>query len=621
MNALIKYFIISICLALLSSPIGAQKKNTKTSSSSLQKKKNTAKKKYKKKSNKKKFVNLNKKSNSSNKKDVILLTKKVDDLSLLLNTSAIDIKPSKTDSIPEKVVTIISSFKPQLKNAAKINIVNAVAINDTSSLSLNYQVPSQNLSFQYRPISLTPRSFKNEALKPLENNFSLKVGYGNYLQHLIDINVNLNTTHNTHSIHLLNEAISGEHPLQTYQRWGLNYINKLSFNENNQLYTQFFIQNINRYRYGLVPDSTLLPKTNFEQNFTHFGGSFRLQNKLLSNNNYDLNPILKFENTNGLSNSNNLWLSLNAPIYFKLQNNSKLNFNIEYTFNKFTSSSNVNNNNTLLLLNPSIELNKWDLNVLVGFTPVFSNNIFNVFPKIIVEKKLKDTNFKLVGGWYRIFNNNSLGNILAINPWIASPSEFKIFQKNRKHLDLIVNLSKKINYQLSLSYNDSRNYLLFNRYYNSMNTNTNGLFYQALFEHRVKTIEFESTISYRISDQLLLRNYIKYVQFDFLRDNLKPWGILPFEVNSSFIFQPMSKWVFDGSLNYWTGAPFINNNNKAENLKNVLILNTGFQYTLTNKWTLWAKGENLLNKKYERWGDYPSLGVQFIAGIKYSFRK
>jgi len=51
-----------------------------------------------------------------------------------------------------------------------------------------------------------------------------------------------------------------------------------------------------------------------------------------------------------------------------------------------------------------------------------------------------------------------------------------------------------------------------------------------------------------------------------------------------------------------------------------MVLNAGFTYKLTHNWSIWGKGENLLDKPYERWADYPSLGLQIIAGVVYSFR-
>jgi len=74
-------------------------------------------------------------------------------------------------------------------------------------------------------------------------------------------------------------------------------------------------------------------------------------------------------------------------------------------------------------------------------------------------------------------------------------------------------------------------------------------------------------------------------------------------------------------MQYWSGASFLNNADKVYSLANTLVLNASFHYQLTQHLSAWAKAENLLDKKYQRWAEYPSLGVQLMAGIVYSFHK
>ena len=116
-------------------------------------------------------------------------------------------------------------------------------------------------------------------------------------------------------------------------------------------------------------------------------------------------------------------------------------------------------------------------------------------------------------------------------------------------------------------------------------------------------------------------NKFNYRQFNIIRENAKPWGILPLEIKSSLNWLPNKKWIIEASAQYWTGAAQFEANNRAFDLKNVLVLNAGFSYKLSSAWSVWARGENLLDKPYERWANYPSLGAQITAGIIYSFRK
>jgi hypothetical protein len=50
-------------------------------------------------------------------------------------------------------------------------------------------------------------------------------------------------------------------------------------------------------------------------------------------------------------------------------------------------------------------------------------------------------------------------------------------------------------------------------------------------------------------------------------------------------------------------------------------LNAGLSYKLSIPWKVWVKSSNLLNSQYQRWAEYPALGVQINAGVVYSFYK
>jgi outer membrane cobalamin receptor len=124
-----------------------------------------------------------------------------------------------------------------------------------------------------------------------------------------------------------------------------------------------------------------------------------------------------------------------------------------------------------------------------------------------------------------------------------------------------------------------------------------------------------------MNDKLLWKNQFKYIQFNLIRENTQAWGILPFEFNSQLNWLFNKNLQFDASGQFWTGAKTSGAFGNAYQLNNTFVLNAGMQYAISDHWTFWGKGENLLGQQYQRWANFPSLGVQFIAGIQYKFRK
>jgi len=607
MKHLLKYIFLLITICVIVTPVEAKKKQRKSQKTSSVKKK------------------VNKKKTNNNKTVVAKKTANLNKVNLneLLNETTVTVAPSKSDSVPEKVVTILSAFKPQLKNAAKIGFVNATALVDSTPVYLNYQVPSQNLSFEYRPISLVPRAIVHDSLVSLTNITNFKIGFGNYSHQYAQLGINtLDKWKNTHSITLFNEASTGtEHHLQIIREIGAKYIGDQYVNKYNNIQTQLFYNHSQRYRFGLVPDASKLPESNYEHNFEHMGASFALLNTKMKQRFFNIHPIAKFEHFQGIIDATNTWYEINNPMYLQFRNKIKFNLDISYSFNQYNPTGIIHQKNTILRTDPAISIEKWGTTIKAGASPVWVNkDDYQFYPNVHLQKKLTDTNYLVKTGWTTIFDNTQYTSLAIQNPWIMPVADMKITTNEKKYITVEVSAGKRLDYSIGVSINEYKNLPFFNRILGT-DVNTFGLKYQAIFEKRAATLELDAKLRYQFSDKLLFVNTMNYKQFNIIKDNAKPWGILPLQINSTFNWLPNKKWIVEASAQYWTGAAQFEQGNRAYNLKNVVVLNAGFTFKLSSAWSVWAKGENLLDKPYERWAYYPSLGAQITGGIIYSYRK
>ena len=626
MKYFLKYSFLFICIFCFLS-VGNTQQNKKTKAKiAASKKVGTSKKKKPVKSSKgkkkAKKSNSKKKNRVVRKKNTATLNIETADLSKLLQSN--NIATPTLDTIPEKEVSIISAFKPQLKNIAKLNFTKATNKIDTSTTLLNYQVPTQNLSFQYRPISLIPRSYKEKETSFPVNTTNLKVGFGNYNNQFFEATYNaVDENKHSHAFEASFETSNGIQYLQQFNHKNFAYIGSLQLNENYAIQTEAFFQNTQRYRFGLVPDNSSVALGEYAQPFTLFGTSIKWVNENSKNSlvNKLFNPTIKFENFKGLASTNNLWVEMFNPMSFTLKGTGKLNLDFSYNYNKYTHSNHVNQSNSIFVIQPSIELNKWNATIKVGVNPSFTTKEFALFPVVQFSKKLNDTNYLLVANWQTILTNNNYASLSMVNPWIAAPTSLKITTQEKKELNLFINASKNLQYNFGLSLNDYRNIPFFNRINNVAKSQFFGLQFQPIFEYRAITLEFVTAMRYQISDQFIVKANAKYIQFNSIKENTHAWGILPLNFNGELSWYPSKKWSINGAMQYWSGASFENEANNAYDLNKAVVLNASFNYQLTTHLKAWAKGENLLDKKYQRWAEYPSLGVQLIAGIVYSFHK
>jgi hypothetical protein len=616
MKLIIRYALLALTLFCFSHLGIAQKKTKKKAKTTISTKK---KKKSNKKSNKKAS---SRKKQIIKKRPTVAIYKVPDTIGPLTPITSLPFKKITMDSIPEKVVTIVSAFKPQLKNVAKIGFLNATALVDTNSVLLSYQVPSQNLSFQYQPIALVPRAFKIDSIKTIKQSANVKIGLGNYYSQFIQLEGALvDQKAQQHHLNILNESIAGPHPIQKWNTIGLNYNGGFSMNKNKVLNTQFYFNQSNRYRYGLVPDTTILPLKNFEQKLTVIGANFALTNKQVISDQLNFAPILKFNHSNLVSQANNLVLDLYSPIMYNLKNNLKIHADLNLSYNQYNPVNSTSINNTIFQFDPSLELNKNQYRLNIGVRPTIANGDFALYPKIELTKKLKDTNFVIDAGWNTSVINNQLIQLIGQNHWISAPNSMPISSKENKYFNVQVTVSKRLNYGFNMALNDYRELPFFNQTKQMNNPIQEGLKFDVLFEKRAIAIELLGNLRYQFSDKLLWKNNFKYIQFNLIRENTQAWGILPFEFNSQLNWVYNKKLQLDASGQFWTGSKTSAGLGNAYQLNNTFVLNAGMQYTISDHWTFWGKGENLLDQQYQRWANYPSLGVQIVAGIQYKFRK
>src|SRR5918997_368263 len=79
---------------------------------------------------------------------------------------------------PPRAVEVTSTFKPVLKEAAKINLNATPPSADTTRPRLQYQIPNQNLNFAYVPGTLKPMALSIDTGGRWANHNYIKVGVG-----------------------------------------------------------------------------------------------------------------------------------------------------------------------------------------------------------------------------------------------------------------------------------------------------------------------------------------------------------------------------------------------------------------------------------------------------------
>jgi hypothetical protein len=359
-------------------------------------------------------------------------------------------------------------------------------------------------------------------------------------------------------------------------------------------------------------------------------------NKYKPGASFTYRPKLELSHLLDVQNKSNTYIAITSPMSYQMNREMLFNFDVNFSYSHFNSY--VSSSNTLLRFDPSLNLNKWKLKILAGVSPVYKSDGFKLYPNIQLQHNLKDTAWVIKAGWMNITTNTQYGDLLNENPWITLPVNLKIMSQDKQFLKFEVNASKHLQYGFGFSLNKYVNLPFYTKeplaissylpvgptsgvtYTNRV---ANGLKYNTLFESKANTIDLEANLRYQFSDQFSIDNHFNYTQFNYIKDNEKPWGFVPVKFNSTFYWQANKKLLIDGSLNFMSGIEAISEGSSyiAKTLNPITLLNAGLSYKLSIPWKVWVKSSNLLNSQYQRWAEYPALGVQINAGVVYSFYK
>ena len=69
----------------------------------------------------------------------------------------------------------------------------------------------------------------------------------------------------------------------------------------------------------------------------------------------------------------------------------------------------------------------------------------------------------------------------------------------------------------------------------------------------------------------------------------------------------------------WSGPQYLREDGTNGKLKGATDLNAGLEFRITKNLNLWTQFNNIFNKTYQRWNQYPVYGFNFVGGVVFSF--
>ncbi len=530
------------------------------------------------------------------------------------------IKESGDTSSP-KMVTITSAFKPSLKSAAKVNFIAATPVIDSSKMPVVYTIPSQNLFFSYKPVSLKPLALNIDSNIVWENDQYIKVGAGNFSSYLGEVGfsfgdgvnsiTNLRGNFNTSTGHLFAQQAS---------KLGVDVLSVFKTGESHEWNAHAFYKSNTQYLYGFQPTTIPYTKEDLLQRFNTVGIEVGVQNKLANPYGIKYNPqvsFIRFADNHEVS-QNDLIVKLPVSKAFNKFYAFNLGLTADMTSSTVTLIPNpINTKNNLYYVSPAFLLTTPNVKLNLGIQPSWDNKVFSALPELTVEAKLSEMPLLFEAGWIGYYHKNTYRSLSDINPFIISSTPLTV--ANTKVNEQYVGV--KGNYGSHLTYGARFSLLKFNNQALFVNSITDGKTFNVLYEPEMKAIRLHGELGYTVGEKVSVLASMNFTQYNNLTVNPKAWGLIPFDATGTLKWKLLKDLQLKADVFLWDGS-FYRDRVTAQSgkLDPVADINVGAEFTILPRLNLWFQMNNMLNSAYQRWNQYPVLGFTVLGGVVYSFR-
>jgi hypothetical protein len=524
---------------------------------------------------------------------------------------------SKNAADTAKVVTITSAFKPSLRPLSKVNFLAATPFVDNSKVTMQYVIPSQNISFGYHAVAVTPLAYVPDSVKLAKRNHFIKVGLGNLNTIVAEAGFNMGDGIKN------NTYIGGGYkkmkgPLFAQEFTDVNFsINSAhQIGEAHDLSVKFTTGSTTRYAYGFKPASLPYTKDNILNKYNSAGITVHLANKTDAFFGIHYTPTISFDYLQSGVDEREFETSIAAPVSKNLGTDFKISVQPTASFSNTvlpTIPSNLTIVNNLFSMPSTFSWITNKFQVHLGAAPTVNNGTYAVLPQVSGVAILPNNGLRIELGWAGHFEKNNLRSLAAINPWVRIPNSFSNTKITEQFLGVKLPVGNHFTYGARLSLQEYENQALF------ANAFADGRLFKVMFEPSMRALQLQANVSYTLQDKLNMLGGVTYKKFSGLTVQKEAFGLLPLELSGSLHWKFSNKLSFTSTLYAWDGAQAIDAQMATKKLPASADFSVGATFTVVKSAKFWVQLNNLFDNRYQRWNQYEVFGRNVVAGFVYSF--
>lgn len=536
---------------------------------------------------------------------------------LLMAFAGLTMTAAAQKDTTKKGIDIISSFKPVLRQSAKLNFNASAPAADTTRPKLKYDVPDQNMLFAYQPGTLKPLAMTIDTGGRFDNSSYVKAGFGSlrtpYIQAGISLGDGKTAGLNIYARHV---GSDGKRDYQKFANTDVHLSGYYRSGNNLEWNAGLGMKQERTYKYGYVPSSLVFSTDSLKQNFQTISGRLTMHNINKTEFGLFYAPELKidvFSDNHDNAESNSV---LNLPLEKAINNEFSIKLGVNFDLTRVSPHNKSAINNTMYFVAPSVVYKTKNLNIQGGIRPSWDNKTFKMFPNILADVSSSDSRFTFQAGWTGYVRKTTYQYLASQNPWLWIPAEFKNTWIEERFAGFKGSVGDHFSYSAKVAFNKLSNQPLF---VNDTLTALGGKSFRVVNERRINVVNFGGELGYTVQEKFSVIAGLTYNQYSGFKDNAKAWGLLPLELKGALRYQVIKDLWLKTDLYAWSGPHYRKKDGSDGKLDGAVDLNAGLEFKITKNINLWTQFNNLFNKEYQRWNQYPVYGFNFVGGIVFSF--
>lgn len=292
-------------------------------------------------------------------------------------------------------------------------------------------------------------------------------------------------------------------------------------------------------------------------------------------------------------------------------------------------------NRTYFAVRPAVSYNYGIFDFTAGVNLIAENDSiegkssdFHVFPVLKATFQFADE-FGFFGELSGDVKRNTYFDFVNENPYLGPSDQILNTVQNYKLEGGIEGqFEEAFHYRAAINVSRYNHLQFFENNYEDELANMNSARFNVVYDDKSTVYNINAALGYKFSDMYQLNARLDLNQYQ-LKTLAEAWHKPVWELSVNNQVMPLERLLVQANLNFMGGikakGQSLQNDVSGQssyqvmNLKSIADLQLKADYGITERISVFAEGNNILNGKNTRWLNYPVRGIQFIGGAALKF--